>query len=306
MHEYYPGHEHAQSGASERRLVLALGLTLGFAAVEAVGGWLSGSLALLGDAGHMLTDSTALGLAALAAAVARKPPTHRHSFGLGRVEILAALINGVFMLGVVAAIAWTAVDRLLAPRPVMGWTVLLVAALGLAVNLAAARLLHGGKGLNVRGALLHVLGDLLGSVAAIVAGAVILATGWTPIDPILSLAICLLILVSSLNLLRDGVHVLMEGVPAHLDLPTVGEALAAVEGVHSVHDLHIWVPDSGMTALSAHVVVADLKDWEILLNRLHTVLREEFGIEHSTLQPEPMQKPIHPMPKEAAPSSDRD
>ncbi len=306
MHEYYPGHEHAQSGASERRLVLALGLTLGFAAVEAVGGWLSGSLALLGDAGHMLTDSTALGLAALAAAVARKPPTHRHSFGLGRVEILAALINGVFMLGVVAAIAWTAVDRLLAPRPVMGWTVLLVAALGLAVNLAAARLLHGGKGLNVRGALLHVLGDLLGSVAALVAGAVILATGWTPIDPILSLAICLLILVSSLNLLRDGVHVLMEGVPAHLDLPTVGEALAAVEGVHSVHDLHIWVPDSGMTALSAHVVVADLKDWEILLNRLHTVLREEFGIEHSTLQPEPMQKPIHPMPKEAAPSSDRD
>ena len=301
MDPHYHDHSPEHDGDSDRRLLLALGLTLGFAAVEAVGGWLSGSLALLGDAGHMLTDSTALGLAALAARVARRPPTPRHTFGLGRVEVLAALINGVFMLAIVAAIAWAAVDRLLEPRPVTGWTVLVVAALGLVVNLLAARLLHGGEGLNVRGALLHVMGDLLGSVAALVAGAVILATGWTPIDPILSLAICLLILASSLNLLRDGVHVLMEGVPAHVDLHTVGEALAAVEGVHSVHDLHIWVPDSGRTALSAHVVIADLKDWEILLDRLHAVLEGELGIDHATLQPEPLHKPIHPMPREAAP-----
>jgi cobalt-zinc-cadmium efflux system protein len=300
-HHHDHGHDHG--AGNQRRLTLALALTLGFAAVEAVGGWLAGSLALLGDAGHMLTDATALGLAALAARMAQQPPSDRHSFGLGRLEVLAALINGVFMLAIVAGIAWAAVGRLLEPQPVQGAMVLVVGTLGLAVNLVAAWLLHGGEGLNVRGALLHVLGDLLGSVAAIASGAIIMLTGWLAADPVLSLLICALILFASLNLLRDGVHVLLEGVPGHLDLPEVGERLAAEAGVHSVHDLHIWVPDSGMTALSAHVVVTDLKDWDILLDRLHSVLREEFHIEHATLQPEPREKPLHHMPLDRAPTS---
>ncbi|MFA9461936.1 cation diffusion facilitator family transporter [Thiohalorhabdus sp. Cl-TMA] len=295
------GHDHDHGAGNDRRLLWALALTLGFAAVEAVGGWLSGSLALLGDAGHMLTDSVSLGLAALAARVARKPPTTRHSFGLGRVEVLTALVNGVFMLAVVGGIAVAALERFAHPQEVAGGMVLVVAGLGLLVNLGAAWLLHGGEGLNVRGAMLHIMGDLLGSVAALTSGAVILLTGWMPIDPILSLLICALILFASFNLLREGLHVLMEGVPPHLDLPEVGRTLAAVEGVHSVHDLHIWVPDSGMTALSAHVVVQDLKDWEVLLDRLHNVLRREFNIEHATLQPEPLNKPLHHMTLDAAP-----
>jgi cobalt-zinc-cadmium efflux system protein len=294
-------HDHDHGPHSSRRLSWALVLTLAFAAVEAVGGWLSGSLALLGDAGHMVSDSTALGLAALAARVAQKPPTERHSYGLGRVEVLAALVNALFMLAVVAGIGWAALDRFAHPREVSGGMVMVVAGLGLVVNLAAAWLLHGGEGLNVRGAQLHVLGDLLGSVAALVAGAVILATGWTPIDPLLSLLICGLILHASLHLLREGIHVLLEGVPAHLTLSEVGEALAAVEGVDSVHDLHIWVPDSGMTALSAHLVVEDIREWETVLEWARGMLHDDFGIEHTTLQPEPREATLHPMPREAAP-----
>jgi cobalt-zinc-cadmium efflux system protein len=301
--EHHPHHHEHHHAGNQRLLTLALALTLTFAAVEAVGGWLAGSLALMGDAGHMLTDATALGLAALAARMAQRPASDRHSFGLGRLEVLAAMINGVFMLAIVAGIAWAAVGRLLEPSPVNGPVVLVIGGLGLVVNLVAAWLLHGGEGLNVRGALLHVLGDLLGSVAAIASGIIIMVTGWMAADPILSLVICALILFASLNLLRDGVHVLLEGVPGHLDLPEVGERLAAETGVHSVHDLHIWVPDSGMTALSAHVVVTDLRDWDILLDRLHSVLREEFHIEHATLQPEPREKPLHHMSLDQAPTS---
>jgi cobalt-zinc-cadmium efflux system protein len=255
----------------------------------------------MGDAGHLVSDATALGLAALAARVARQPATERHSYGLGRVEILAGVVNGLFMLAVVVGIAWAAVGRLLEPEPVRGGMVLVVAGLGLLVNLGAAWLLHGGEGLNVRGALLHVLGDLLGSVAALVSGAVILATGWSPIDPLLSLLICALILVSSLKLLREGVHVLLEGVPSHLDLAEVGERMAAEPGVDSVHDLHIWNLDSGLTALSAHLVVADMRDWPTLLDRLQALLRDEMAIEHATLQPEPRLRPLHPVPRSEAP-----
>ena len=294
-------HSHSDSHhGNERRLRLVLLLTLGFAAVEAVGGWWAGSLALMGDAGHMVSDATALGLAALAARVARYPATDRHTYGLGRAEILAGVVNALFMLAVVAGIAWAAMGRLLDPEPVRGAMVLVVAALGLVVNLAAVWLLHGGEGLNVRGAMLHVLGDLLGSVAALVSGAVILATGWSPIDPLLSLLICALILYSALHLLRDGIHVLMEGVPRNVDLTEVGERLAAEPGVDSVHDLHIWTLDTGLTALSAHVVVAEMGAWPELLDRLQAVLRE-LGIEHATLQPEPRQKPLHLFPRSEAP-----
>ncbi|RMD71268.1 MAG: cation transporter [Gammaproteobacteria bacterium] len=267
----------------------ALGLTLSFAFIEALGGWWAGSLALISDAGHMVTDATALGLAALAAWIARRPPSPRHSYGLGRAEVLAALLNALFMLALVAGITVAAIRRLQHPQPVMGEAVMAIAALGLAINLAVAwTLSRGEQTLNVRAALLHVLADLWGSVAALLSGAIIYFTGWTPIDPLLSFLICLLILYSSLKLLREAVHVLMEGVPLHIDLAQVGRAMAGVEGVLSVHDLHIWSLSSGKVALSAHVVLDDLSRWPRLLPRLQNLLRERFGIDHVTLQPEPL------------------
>lgn len=262
-------------------------LTLGFAAIEAVAGLISGSLALLGDAGHMLTDSLSLGLAAAAALLARRSPSVRHSYGLGRAEILAALVNASTMLVIVIWICLEAVERFAQPQPVQGGVVMLVALIGLLINLGAVWLLSGhGHDLNVRGALLHVLGDLLGSVAALVSGAVILVTGWTPIDPILSLLIVLLIAVSALRLLREALHALMEGVPLHLDLKRVGYSMAAVDGVVSVHDLHIWSVSSSKVALSAHIMLRHIDDWPEVLDGLRQLLAKRYAIEHVTLQPE--------------------
>lgn len=292
----HPNH----SRNSGKTLVPALALTLGFAAVEALGGWLSGSLALLGDAGHMLTDATALGIAALAAWVATRPPSARHSYGLVRAEVVAALLNGLFMLAVVVGIVVAAVERLQTPRPVVGGAVIGVAAVGLAVNIAVALVLSRGRQtLNTRAALLHVMGDLLGSVAALLAGAVVYFTGWTPIDPLLSLFICALILYSSMRLLRDVFHVIMEGVPLHLDLEEVGQAMAEIDGVTSVHDLHIWTVASGLVALSAHVVIRDLAGWDGILTALRQLLHDRFAIEHVTLQPESAIQVLRPMSRDA-------
>ncbi len=300
MHTGHDHTHHAAHATHERqsaRLVLALLITAAFAALEAVGGWWAGSLALLSDAAHMVTDSAALGLAAFAALVARRPPSARHSYGLGRAEVLVALGNGLFMLLVVAGIGYAAVQRLSTPQPVAGGVVVVIATLGLIVNLIVARILmRGAQTLNTRAALLHVIGDLLGSVAALLAGAVILLTGWMPIDPLLSLLICALILYSSFNLLREALHVLMEGVPPGVDLPEVGKSLAAVPGVLSVHDLHIWTLSSGLVALSAHVRVRDLKDWEQVLHELRALLHRRYAIEHVTLQPEPATHVLRPMP----------
>ncbi len=307
MHDHHHrGHDHPHHvyPSSSRALALALALTLGYAAVEAIAGWAAGSLALLSDAGHMLTDSGSLALAAAAAWLAQRPPSRRHSYGLGRAETLAALINALLMVAVVAAISAAAAGRFLNPTPVRGDLVTLVALVGLGVNLGAAWLLMGGlspgpalagggdlqvpagRNINVRGALLHVLGDLLGSIAALVSGVVILHTGWTPVDPLLSLAIALLILISSLRLLRDALHALLDGVPPDLDLATVGRAMAGVKGVRSVHDLHIWSLSAEHTALSAHVVLRRLEDWGEVLTRLRTLLATQFRIDHITLQPE--------------------
>jgi cobalt-zinc-cadmium efflux system protein len=289
MHDHADSHGHRGSD-SRRILTLTVALTLGYALVEAVGGWLSGSLALLSDAGHMLTDSMALALAAIAAWMARRPPSPRHSFGLGRLETLTAFVNALLMVALVAAVSASAVDRLLDPAPVRGGIVTWIALIGLFVNMAAAWLLTGGRAnVNVRAALLHVMGDLLGSVAALVSGVVILYTGWTPVDPILSLFIVLLILVSSLRILREVIHTLLEGVPRHLDLEEVGRAMARVEGVLSVHDLHIWSVSAETTALSAHVVLQRIDGWHAVLARLRGLLADRFGIEHVTLQPEPVE-----------------
>ncbi|PKM46683.1 MAG: cation transporter [Gammaproteobacteria bacterium HGW-Gammaproteobacteria-1] len=284
MHDHVH-HHHAHP--HRHALGFALLLTLGYAAVEAGVGLWSGSLALLGDAGHMVTDASALGIAALAARLALQPPSPRHSYGLGRIEVLAALLNALVMLGVVAFIAGEALERLQTPAPVQGVAVMVTAAIGLLINGSVAWVLtHGEATLNVRAALLHVMGDLLGSVAALAAGAVIWLTGWTPIDPLLALVICVLILYSTLNILREALHVMMEGVPLHMELADVGRAMAAVEQIRSVHDLHIWTLGSGRIALSAHVVLHRLSDWEQLLPQLERLLLERYGIDHVTLQPE--------------------
>lgn len=296
MHNHAHGHSHAAPSTSRRTLTLAVALTLGFAAVELVVGFWSGSLTLLGDAAHMATDSLALGLAAFAAWVGARPPTPRHSYGLGRVEVVAALFNGLFMLVVVAGIGMEAVERLNAPTPVMGGAVFAVASLGLAINLGVAYVLSRGEAtLNVRAALLHVIGDLLGSVAAVAAGAIIYLTGWHAVDPILALAVCVLLLYSSLHLLRESLHVVLEGVPANVDLPQVGRSMAKIERVRSVHDLHIWTLPSGEVAISAHVVVSDMRHWDRVLKQLRGLLEESFGITHVTLQPEVDEHVLHPM-----------
>ncbi len=305
-HEHHHGHTHDHSAS--RWLPLALVLTLGFAVVEAVAGWWSGSLALIGDAGHMVTDAMALGLAAIAARLARRPVSARHSFGLPRMEALAALANGAFMFVLVAVLAWQAVVRLAAPRDIAGETVTLVALAGLAVNIAVAFLLTRGEGdMNTRGALLHVLGDLLGSLAALASGLVIQFTGWTPIDPLLTMLIGGLILASTLNLLRQAVHTLLDGVPDNLSLPAVGREMAAVDGVVSVHDLHIWSLDSRNTALSAHVVITGAQRWsDDILPALQTILASRFGIGHVTLQPElPRAEPVIFTPRHSRPGSDQ-
>ncbi|HSO05979.1 MAG TPA: cation diffusion facilitator family transporter [Pelomicrobium sp.] len=289
-HYHHHGHDHGHSHGSTPvlgRLAGALALTLGFAGVEAVAGWWSGSLALLSDAGHMLSDGGALALALAASWIARRPPSRRHTYGLVRAEVLAAFINALLMLLLVTAIVVEAVNRLLEPQEVAGAPVMVVAAIGLGINLVVLWMLGGAEGgINVRAAALHVMGDLLGSVAAVTAGAVIYFTGWTPIDPILSLVVAGLILVSTVNVVRGVLPILMEGVPAEVDLEALGQAMAEEEGVHGVHDLHVWTLSSGRLILSAHVDLADLADWPRVLGALRGKLQRRFGIDHVTLQPE--------------------
>ena len=279
-------HTHSEPGRNNV-LPVALGLTLSFAGIEAAAGWWAGSLALLGDAGHMLTDSLALALATLAARLARTPPSHRHSFGLVRIEVLAALVNAGFMLALVLGLSWNALARLAEPRPVAGEVVTWIAAAGLALNIAVAWILmRGTQDLNTRGALLHVVGDAFGSVAALAAGLIVSHTGWMQADPLLTLVIGALILASTLRLAREALHTLLEGVPVGISLPDVGKRMASVEGALSVHDLHIWSLGSERIALSAHVVLRSLDHWQRVLAAMRTLLHDEFGIEHVTLQPE--------------------
>jgi cobalt-zinc-cadmium efflux system protein len=234
----------------------------------------------------MFTDSSALGLAAAAAWLARRPPSILHSYGLVRAEVLAALINSLLMLILLVFIVNEAFDRFGAPRDIRGEAVIGVGTAGLAVNLVVAWVLSRGEHtLNSR--------DALGSVAAIVAGIVIVTTGWTPIDPLLSLLVAALILISALRLLREAVHVLMEGVPLHVQLGAVGRDLAALEGVRRVHDLHVWTLSSGSIALSAHLEIRNLADWPLILAAARQTLDAHHGIRHITLQPEvPTAQPL--------------
>lgn len=267
--------------------MMSFAMTAIFAIVEVLGGWMSGSLALISDAGHMASDAVALGLAATASWLSRRPPSSRHTYGFVRSEIIAASLNGLLMLAVVAWICYEALDRLRDPQPVQGMTVMLIAGLGLVVNVAVARMLsQGSDDMNSRAALLHVVGDILGSVAALGTGIVVYFTGWLPIDPLLSLLVAGLVLASTVGLLRDALNVLMEAVPTGIQLETVGRAMIAVDGVIGVHDLHIWTLATGKIALSAHIDLTSLPAWPMLLKRLQAVLHDRFDIDHVTLQPE--------------------
>jgi cobalt-zinc-cadmium efflux system protein len=291
-------HASSQGATTARRLALAVGLIGVFAAIEAWSGYWFGSLALLADAGHMATDAAALALSALAAWLAGRRVSMRHSYGFGRAEVLAALVNALFMLAVVTGIVWEALHRLVSPTEVNGPAVIAVAGAGLLVNLVAMHVLSGaGRGLNVRGALLHLFGDIAGSIAAMASGLVIALTGWHTVDPLLSLLVAGLLVVSALRLLRDALHALMEGVPFDISLPEVGRAIAAVPGVLEVHDLHIWMLSGEKVALSAHLRVQNMARWTEQHAALAEMLRERFAITHVTLQPESAVRPLRQVVK---------
>lgn len=272
-----------------RRLALTLVLAASYMGAELVGGLLTGSLALLADAGHMLSDVAALALSFFAFWLAQRPATDERTFGWHRAEILAALANGVALVAIALVVVIEAVGRLGAPPAVDALPMLAVATGGLLVNLAGLAILHGGRGesLNLRGAWLHVLSDALGSVGAMAAGAALWAFDWRWADPAASLGIAVLITVSAWHLLRETVEVLLEAAPAHIDVAEIRAALADVPGVCSVHDLHVWTITSGLVSLSCHVQSAEhVKDAE-LLAALQGLLRERFSIEHATIQVEP-------------------
>lgn len=289
-HDHGHDHDHGPEGISnERRVSIAMWLTGGFMLVEAAGGWYSGSLALIADAGHMLTDTGALALAWAAVRFTRRPADEARSFGYHRAEILAAFLNGVVLIGLSGWIVFEAAMRLASPSPVLGEPMLVVAIGGLAVNIVSFLLLHGAeRNLNLRGAALHVLGDLLGSVAAIVAAIVILATGFMPIDPLLSVLVALLILRSAWSITRESAHILMEGTPPGLDPDNIAADLVAnVEGVSDVHHVHAWSLSSGRPIATLHARLAPDADSQKALSGIKARLNAEFGIGHVTVQIEP-------------------
>ena len=281
-------HRHTHSSRHKHRLWVVFALSASFMVVQIVVGWWTNSLALLADAAHLFVDAVGVGLSLLAVWFAERPATAEKTYGYYRVEILAALVNGVVLCVLAIAILVEAWERLQVRHEVSAGPVLVVAVAGLGVNLLAAWLLHAGAGesLNVRGAYLEVLGDALSSAAVIVAAAVILVTGWTTADALASAAIGFLILPRTLALLKQAVNVLLEGVPAHLDLGEIETALRGVPGVKRVHDLHVWTLTSGREAMSAHIEVEPGTRPDRILDELHVVLHARFGIDHTTIQVE--------------------
>jgi cobalt-zinc-cadmium efflux system protein len=283
-------HEHRETAAARSRgaLLSALALTGGYMVVELVGAYLTGSLALFADAAHMLTDVGGIALALFATWIASRPPTPAKTYGYYRAEILAALVNALLLLAVAGVILVEAWERLREPRAVAGVPMLAIGALGLVVNLVGAWLLHkdAAQSLNVRAAYLEVLSDAVSSLGVLMAAGVVLTTGWMPADTLVSGGIALFIVPRTWGLLRQAVNVLLEGVPAHLDLGAIEQAMTRMHGVVRVHDLHVWTLTSGREAMSAHVVVLDVRESERLLEALHNVLHTRFGIDHTTIQVE--------------------
>ena len=286
-HAHEDEHEHDMLNTGQR-FILAITLTTLILIAEVIGGFWTGSLALLSDAGHVFMDVFALGLSFAALRMAALPPNDRHSYGFHRFQVLAALINGATLLWIATEIFREAWIRLQTPEPVLAGPMLVVAVVGLVVNLIVALALHDHDhdDLNTRSAFLHVLGDALSSVGVIVAGVVILFTGWTWVDPLASVLIATIILIGSWRVLRDAVHILVEGVPGKLTVSQVAAVMEEDPGVTSVHDLHMWTIGPGFIALSAHVLVADqlLSQTQQITDRVKRRIQEEFGIEHTTIQ----------------------
>ena len=281
-------HHHDQTSSNMRRVVIALVLTGTFMVVEVIGGILSGSLALLADAGHMLADTIALGLAAVAFSVSKRPGDKKLTYGYQRFQILAAFVNGLSLLAIVGWILFEAVQRFITPSDVMGETMLVVASAGLVVNIIAFAVLHSGdkENLNIRGAALHVAGDLLGSVAAIIAAIVIIYSGWMPIDPILSIAVAMLILKSAWSLVRRSAHVLLEGAPDWLDVPDMQERIIAkVPQVAGVHHVHVWglTPQDLMMTMHVRLSVK-LDNPTSIIRQIKKIMLDEYGVGHSTIE----------------------
>lgn len=289
-HDHGHGHGHAHATeANERRLIVMLALVVGYIGVEVVGGLAAGSLALLADAGHMLSDAAALAITLFALRIAKRPATPQRTYGYHRAEILAAMVNGGALVAIAIGILWEAVQRWQTPAPVEGPLMMGVAAGGLVVNLIGIAVLHGGRdaNLNLRGAWLHVVSDALGSVGALLAGLAVWAWGATWADPAASVVIAVLVLRGAWGLLDDALHVLMEGAPPHIDVNAVRAALCETAGVLDVHDLHVWTITSGMVAMSGHVVAAPAEPGPDVVRRVAELLRERFGIAHTTIQVEP-------------------
>lgn len=284
-HKHEHGHSHGHA-SNRRRLTFVLALTVVYMLAEVAGGFLTNSLALLSDAGHMLTDVAALVLAMLAMWFAARPITPSKTYGYYRMEILAALANGVALVVISLLISYEAFHRIKSPEKVEGLEMVLIATGGLAVNIISAWLLHSAseENLNMRGAFLHVIGDALGSVGAIIAGLVIIQWGWTIADPIISVVMCLLIIFSSWQLIRESVNILLEGTPSHINVRAVVTAMREERGVSDVHDLHVWTISSGKEALSAHVTLEQGISPRAALEALQARLRRDFNIGHLTIQ----------------------
>jgi cobalt-zinc-cadmium efflux system protein len=285
-HSHGLGHSHHHGDGSSQAIVKAMLVTIVFMVVELVGGYLANSLALISDAAHMLTDVGAMLFSLIALWIARRPATRTMSFGYHRAEILGALASGLAIWMIAGVLVYEAVIRIMSPPEVNGPIVFVVASIGLAANLVSMKMLHGAKdhSLNVKAAYLHLLSDTLGSVGAIIAGAVIWATGWRPIDPIMTIVFAGLMLVSSWELVKEATNVLMESTPSGIDPERIHDDLSAIPGVIEVHDLHVWAVTSGRLAMSAHVIAA--VDPERILGDAHRLLRERHGVKHSTIQVE--------------------
>jgi cobalt-zinc-cadmium efflux system protein len=293
-HHHGHGHDHDHDHShhdhlrevSRRRLIIVLALTATFMVVEFIGGWLANSLALMADAGHMLNDVVALALTYFALWFAQRPATSRKSYGWLRLEILCALVNGAALFLIAGIIFWQAFLRFRSPPEVEGTLMLVVAAGGLVVNIIGAVLLHSSAShnLNMRGAYLHILGDLLGSVGAISAALIILATGWYLADPLISVFVAMLILVGAWRLMRESVDILLEAVPRNIDLSAVRSAIMDVDGVHDVYDLHVWTLTSGYLAMSGHALIREPQQHQRILNDIHDLMHSRFSISHVTVQ----------------------
>jgi cobalt-zinc-cadmium efflux system protein len=289
MGQSHAEHSHGGGSAAGRhkgRLKGALALTTGFMAVEAVGGLLTGSLALVADAAHMLTDAGGLALALIAIRFAERPATPQKTYGYVRLEILAALLNAVVLLVLTIFILYEAVDRFLDPPPIVAGPMLAVAVVGLAVNLGSMKLLAAGSSdsLNVKGAYFEVMSDMLGSLGVIIAALIVMFTGWRLADPIIGAGIGLFIVPRTWALMRQAVHILMEGTPPEIDLGLLESTIREIPGVVSVHDLHVWTITSGLDAMSCHVVIADMARSREALLEINEAMKAKFGLTHTTIQ----------------------